>query len=141
MKPDLIIGSEENPYMKRWHLIPRNSWFNVYLHKICRSDDDRALHDHRADNLSIILKGKYTEILGDPLGVPKETYDRKRGDVIYRKAEQPHRLIVPSDHESKPIPVWTLWIKFPDRRDWGFWVNKEWIQWEEYGEIYNEKIY
>lgn len=59
--PDLII-EPENPYMLRWHLIPRNRFFNIYLHKFLRSDDDRALHDHPWSwNLSLILKGEYIE--------------------------------------------------------------------------------
>ncbi len=41
-KPDFIIGGPENPYLLRWYLIPQNRFFNVYLHKILRSDDDRA---------------------------------------------------------------------------------------------------
>ena len=153
-KPDVIIGTRENPYMERWHIIPRNPWFNIYLHKISRSDDDRALHDHRADNLSIILKGKYKEILaskfetGWDLTFPQEKI-RKPVSIVFRKAEQPHRLILESDpslntYPQKEKPVWTLWIKFGDRRDWGFWTRIEdergstfkWIQWEEYLKIY-----
>lgn len=44
--PDFLVGGKENPYMKRWWLIPRNKWFNIYLHQFMRDDDDRALHDH-----------------------------------------------------------------------------------------------
>ena len=47
--------------MRRWWVIPRNKWFNVYLHHFLRSDDDRALHDQPWWNLSILLDGEYTE--------------------------------------------------------------------------------
>ena len=38
-----VIGKN---YLSRWHIIPRNRYFNIYLHKFVGSDDDRALHDH-----------------------------------------------------------------------------------------------
>jgi hypothetical protein len=148
--------------MERWYIIPRNKWFNIYLHKISRSDDDRALHDHRADNLSIVLKGSYTEIIareldyhddgdweliyhGDQLngwavGKPT-TVIRKRGAIVYRKAEQPHRIVVDNG------PVWTLWVKFGDRRDWGFYVYDykarqfSWMQWEAYEGKYGNDLF
>lgn len=44
--PDFYIGGNANPYLLRWWVIPRNRFFNVYLHKFLRDDDDRALHDH-----------------------------------------------------------------------------------------------
>src|SRR5580704_9904819 len=59
--PDFIIGGNEFPYMRRWWVIPRNRIFNIYLHHFLRSDDDRALHDHPSWNVSILLKGEYTE--------------------------------------------------------------------------------
>jgi len=147
-KPDVVIGSEDNPYMERWHLIPRNGIFDIYLHKISRSDDDRALHDHRADNISFILSGQYTEILAPRIGeewdvIFPNTYKRKRFSLIFRKAEQPHRLVLESDPSltqfpQEEKPVWTLWIKFGDRRDWGFWPIAEdgrtftWMDWKSY---------
>ena len=140
-KPDVVIGPPDNPYMERWHLIPRNKWFSVYLHKISRSDDDRALHDHRADNLSIILKGSYIEhtyaFWDSPRlfanGYTSQTYDFiKAGMVRFRKAETPHRLELPIDASGKEVPVWTLWIKFKERREWGFWPDNVWMHWQSY---------
>ncbi|MDZ7823006.1 MAG: hypothetical protein U5K75_02470 [Ahrensia sp.] len=61
--PDLIIGGAEDPYMRRWFIIPRNRWFNIYLHEIVRSDDDRALHDHPWWSLSLVLDGQMLEVL------------------------------------------------------------------------------
>ncbi len=42
-KPDFTVigqGTEEVPYLQRWWVIPRNRWFNIYLHKFQHSDDD-----------------------------------------------------------------------------------------------------
>src|ERR1700710_2371105 len=62
-KPDVLIGKQDDTYMRRWWVIPRNRWFNIYLHHFLRSDDDRALHDHPWCNLSILLSGSYLEHL------------------------------------------------------------------------------
>jgi hypothetical protein len=60
-KPDFIIGGADEPYMLRWWVIPRNRFFNIYLHHFLRSDEDRALHDHPWLNCSWLLDGRYTE--------------------------------------------------------------------------------
>jgi len=31
-KPDFVIGRAGAPYLERWWVIPRNRWFNIYLH-------------------------------------------------------------------------------------------------------------
>lgn len=71
--PDQFIG--EGPYMMRWWLFgtskeldehgepkPRRPFgYSFYFHCFLRSDDDRALHDHPWDFLSVILFGRYQE--------------------------------------------------------------------------------
>lgn len=39
--PHFYIGGIAKPYLLRWFLIPRNPWFNIYLHKFLCDDDDR----------------------------------------------------------------------------------------------------
>lgn len=41
-KPDLCVGGEVNPYMRRWYVIPRNRLLNIYVHQFMRDDEDRA---------------------------------------------------------------------------------------------------
>ena len=86
--PDFIIGKPGSPYMRRWYVIPRNRWFNIYLHNIVRSDDNRALHDHPWWNLSILLKGSYREV------TPDGTFVRGAGSMVFRRATAAHRLEV-----------------------------------------------
>lgn len=62
-KPDFRIGREGDWYMDRWYIIPRNRWFNIYLHHLMRDDDPTALHDHPWWNISIVLKGGYYEVM------------------------------------------------------------------------------
>lgn len=133
-KPDLVIGPLHNPYMLRWNLLNWRGW-QLALHKIVRSDDDRALHDHSADNLSIIIKGCYVELPGEwghgTLHVAPA--------VIFRKAEKPHRLVI-----GHGAVVWTLWLRWPPRREWGFHCPKGWRHWRDYvaerGEYYKEGV-
>ena len=62
-EPDFTIGPLDNPYMRRWFVVPRNEFSNLYLHEILRSDDDRALHDHPWPSRSFIIDGGYFEHL------------------------------------------------------------------------------
>jgi hypothetical protein len=59
--PDFCIGGVDNPYIRRWWVVPRNRIYNIYLHNFKRDDDDRAYHDHPWNFCSIILRGAYFE--------------------------------------------------------------------------------
>jgi hypothetical protein len=116
--PDLIIGTKDDHYLYRWHLI-KTRWLKIYLHKILRSDDERALHDHPWHNISVILKGGYKEIQGIPCG--ERWYYRRPGNVIFRRATLPHRLVVLNKE-----PCWSLFITGPTIREWGFHCARGW---------------
>lgn len=125
--PDETIGPDTDPYMRRWWLI-RNEKFRVYLHQFLRSDDDRALHDHPADNISILLIGDYLEHLSD-------------GSIKHRLAWRPWapwRLIARRAAEAHRIElidrnrVWTLFIRGPTTRVWGFYCPQGWTPWTDF---------
>ena len=107
-KPDFTIGPAGSPYMFRWHLLPRDKQFNVYLHKIVGNDDDRALHDHPWDSFSLMLAGELLEY------TPDGSRFLQRGDVLERAAGDAHRL------ELVEGPAWTLFVTGPRIREWGF---------------------
>jgi len=90
-EPDRIIGGEEDAYMKRWFVIPRNRIFNIYLHRFLRSDDDRALHDHPWVNMSILLEGEYTEHTIKAGGI-NDRVIRKSGAFKVRGPRSAHRI-------------------------------------------------
>jgi len=127
-KPDFIIGGAENPYLLRWWVIPRNRWFNVYLHKIVRDDDPRALHDHPWWSISIILKGGYLEWFSNPGESPFDCVWRSPGSVIFRRATDAHRLTL--GHGTGHC--WSLFITGRKIREWGFHCPKGWRHWEEF---------
>jgi hypothetical protein len=137
-QPDFVIGDPTSPYLRRWWVIPRNRFFNIYLHHICRSDDDRALHDHPWASCSIILKGGYWE------HTPDGRFWRKPGSVRFRRATAAHRLelsqesvfVTHAAYWTKQVervtirtPAWTLFITGPRVREWGFLCPKGWTHW------------
>lgn len=136
-RPDHIVhGDNDEPYLFRWHVIPKNRFLNIYLHKFLHDDMDRALHDHPWASCSIILKGGYLEHL--PGDVVKKRYP---GMVIFRAAEQAHRVVLHKDPVggiygsppyTRPRKAWTLFITGPWRRNWGFHCPKGWVKWQDF---------
>lgn len=129
-RPDFVIGPADNPYLLRWWLL-RTPWCYVYLHKILRDDDDRALHDHPWDNMSLILRGAYQERLLDTYGYEYSGPIRSAGSVIRRAAATAHRLLVVRG------PVWTLFVTGPPKREWGFLCPQGWRHHDEFTDPLN----
>lgn len=117
-QPDYIIGGN---YMRRWWVVPRNAWCNVYLHHILRSDDDRAFHDHPWDNMSLVIAGRYVE------HTPGGAFFRNPGDVVSRKAGDAHRLEILEGEDAV-----SLFQTGPKVREWGFHCPQGWRHWEEF---------
>lgn len=156
--PDFVIGDASNPYLYRWHLLPKNRWLNVYLHRFLRDDDDRALHDHPWPFVSVVLNGTYREILRDdmrcrrcgndtwrddgrvppPATCPNcgETQKivgpwRRRFSVVFRRPEHRHRVELQRDAVAgHPVPCWTLMLVGPRVREWGFWCPQGFVHWK-----------
>jgi hypothetical protein len=124
---DFAIGGDENPYMLRWWIIPRNRWFNVYLHHILRSDDDRALHDHPWLNCSILISGCYFEHVIRAGGIHQRRL-RVAGDIKLRRSSAAHRLeVIPGKRAI------TLFVTGPVIRNWGFHCpDRGWRYWEDF---------
>lgn len=129
-QPDFIIGPTDDPYMYRWYVIPRNRWFNIYLHQFWRSDEPRSCHDHPWSSVSLMLDGSVTEIYGNP---PENIRSVKRGQIVYRSAKFTHRIILPVGfyYFDLPRPV-TLFITGPKIREWGFHCPKGWVPWQQF---------
>jgi hypothetical protein len=127
--PDFVIGSLERPYLRRWFVIPRNRFFNVYLHQFLRSDDDRALHDHPWANLSVLLRGSYVEHTIEQGGVERHT-KLVAGDWRFRWTGRiAHRIEIDA-------ACWTLFITGPRYRSWGFHCPQQgWIHWERFTKV------
>jgi len=127
-KPNVNVGGDQDPYMLRWWLIPRNNYFNIYLHKFLRSDSDVALHDHPAWNISILLQGEYTEHTIAAGGVNHAAI-LKAGDWKFRFAKAAHRI------ELHAGECWTIFISGPKIRTWGFHCPKGWKPYQDFIDI------
>lgn len=139
-KADMVIGpggelvldpntgrvSVAPDYLKRWYVIPRNRFLNIYLHRFGRSDEDRALHDHPwLFNASIVLDGWLTEHTIDAGGIARRDY-LSGGDWRFRWGPSPHRLELSGQY------AWTLFITGPRVRNWGFHCPDEWVPWQRF---------
>ena len=123
---DFAIGDPNNPQLLRWWIIPKNSFLCIYVHLWLRSDDARALHDHRGINCSILLSGIYLEILKD------KKVHRTAGEVIFRFPRTQHRV------ELLESTVATLFITGPDWHHWGFYCPQGFRKWEDFVAPHNK---
>lgn len=151
LKRQDITGSDDTTYMVRW-IIFGCRFFSIRLHKFVRDDHD-VPHDHPWDFFTIILKGGYweTEFHGEPFGNNKQfqlqsTTWFKPWSFRFVKAETKHKVTLNwfcqsgcpdefsqhCDHTLKPIPCWTLVFTGPNRRKWGFWCPRGWVEWREF---------
>lgn len=153
---DFVIRSNDEPVMSRWYLIPRNRWFNIYLHRLDGADP-QPVHDHPWASCSIMLKGERWEwVPSNPLTkwevgqwahpVAKEysaylraakaaRYQvlrkclRGPGSIIFRRATDAHRL------ETIGGPSYSLFITGPVVREWGFWLPDGWVLFKDHVEV------
>lgn len=105
-------------YMNRWWI---GEGRRARIHEILRSDNDRHLHDHPWDYTTVILRGGYIEQHTDGSGLWCPA-----GTVLNRKAEDAHRLVLPSG------PVLTLFVMGPWKQQWGFLTENGKVDWRTY---------
>ena len=124
-EPDFVIGPEDNPYLLRWHLLPRgeDDSSSLYYHIFLR-DDDRALHDHPRESVSVLLSGQLREIYDDGGRVAGRLL--LRGGLVKRASESAHRI------EVVDGPAHTLFFVGPRVRNWGFHCPNGWAPWEQF---------
>lgn len=123
-----VIILEGKPYLYRYRLW-YSSRLGVYLHCIVATDTDRNLHDHPFDFTTVILWGGYYE------HSPSGRRWCGPGSIIQHKAEDLHRI-------ELSRPAWTLFLRGPERRAWGFQTPDGWVLWRQYeklGEYASEK--
>jgi hypothetical protein len=156
----VIINCDREPYLIRWYVI-RTKPFAVFIHKFIRSDEDRALHDHPWNFLVIpIWRGYYEH--SEPWQrstTPNEIVApfTIRSRVLpllgtrFRRGTYRHRveLLRPALSAPKAIekglniakyvkvlttelPSWSIFIRFREWREWGFWPQEGFIQWNKW---------
>jgi hypothetical protein len=84
--------------------------------------DDRHLHDHPFNYMTLILKGGYWEHLQDG---SRTWYGP--GSIRFAKANTLHRLELPEGQDA-----WTLFFTGTRIRKWGFQTEDGWIDFKTY---------
>lgn len=130
-------------YMLRWWKIKRNAYFNVYFHRVFRSDDDTALHDHPWWSFSIVLEGGYYEHRILDGGIHTKVWYGPGSILFRRSGSQAHRLQLDGQLSSNPLdtnfygelPARTIFITGPVLRRWGFHHPEQWVDaydWDDF---------
>lgn len=126
-QPHQIIG-DDDPYLLRWHVVPRNRFLNVYLHKFCRSDDDRAHHSHPWSAVSLILRGGYFEHRDG-----RFVRWRPASSLNFLTPKTFHRVELDTDRDGREKPCWTLFVTGPRRgRTWFFKCPQGLVEWTRF---------
>lgn len=126
LKKQEIPDLDGSLYLTRYYIL-KTKWFGIYLHKIHKSDADRALHDHPWRFTSMILKSGYIEYF-------PEGRTQRRGflSLGVRPAEALHRVQLFTDKTGKVIPAWTLVFVTGKQREWGFMTDEGWVHNEDF---------
>jgi hypothetical protein len=123
--PDYMIRKWVFEY--KWYTLG----YSARIHKILRSDEDRAFHDHPWPYITIILEGGYWEHRpvykeGIYVGETKTWYGP--GSVLRRQANHLHRLELPEGQTATTLFIMGRW-----EQRWGFVANPKWkIYWKDY---------
>lgn len=123
-------------YMGRWGLF-ETRWLSARVHHIASADDDRALHDHPWNFVSLVLSGGYTELRPDSIephwcrmvGLDWEYasgFERRAGSIAFRRATDRHRVM-----EVQP-GTYTLFIYGSTVQWWGFYTREGKIHWADF---------
>ena len=131
-RPHFYIGGQENPYMLRWFIIPRNRWLNIYLHKFLRDDDDRAMHDHPWWFISLMLWGEYYEKTPSEWNALGQVELRRAPSIRFRRATHRHMIALKRRDDGTIIPCWTIVLTGRKKREWGFWCPQGFVPWVDF---------
>lgn len=134
-----IISKEGVVHFRRYRLLS-TPWFNIYIHNILKSDEDRDPHDHPWGFIVFMFWGSYQE---DWLGAyedyrywagqPLRTSIRSIGSLFAHAAKDFHKITLRSKS------VWTLVFASGRKRPgWGYQTRKGWIHFKEYRQLKNE---
>lgn len=152
--PYTHIYKNGKPYMERyWFFNPyyvgqqdqersKYPWFpwNIRLHWIRQTDQDKHMHDHPWNARTIILRGGYVEQrlvaalrvyakTGQMLVNDEDvrTFTRRAGDTAKIGYGIYHRIT-----HLQAGGAWTLFISGPYQGTWGFLVDGVKVQWRKY---------
>lgn len=130
----IVLDRQSNePYLERYYLFLKDRKrfpFNIFLHKFLKSDPD-DVHDHPWSYATLILIGGYWEWIpqfdNDGKKVTELAKWRGPGHFRISPATSYHRIELDPD-----ITTWTLFMPGPQKKEWGFLVNNQWMHNDQY---------
>jgi hypothetical protein len=118
---------EDDVYLTRLRIV-QTPLFGLYLHRISGPDPDTYMHDHPWNFWSLVLRGGYTEQVPEAQGMAPWRYKHEvKRRLSYKRAEDLHAI-----RRLHRNPTWTLLLVGRRRREWGFYTNAGWVQWDKY---------
>ena len=124
---------DNEPYLERYYVFLKDRKtfpFNIFLHKFLKGDPD-DVHDHPWSYFTIILAGGYYEWIAqfneDGTKNCEVRVWRGPGSFRFGNTHTFHRIEL-----KEGVTPWTLFIPGPQRREWGFLVNNNWIHNDNY---------
>lgn len=130
----IITTPDGDPYMHRWYLF-RTKRFSIMCHKFVRSDYDRALHDHPWNFIVIPVWRGYVEMYESYYNNDKTLLPVTRSKRVlpilgtrYRTGLYKHRVVL-LKKDGKYLPAWSIFIRFTEWRQWGFWCPSGFKPW------------
>ena len=121
----IICGPDGEPFLYRWHVVPKNKRANVFFEVLTRSDPNPHFHD--------APWGFRTQVLARSVW-----FETHRAGTAFRTEDKcyagsgfsslsPHRLgLAVSD------PALLLTLTGPRERDWGFYVDGVFVPHDKY---------
>ena len=147
-----IFGESENfgDYLYRWTIARFWGGRALYLHKIVSGDWSRHLHDHPKRFTVLMLSGGYIETSIRRTGYEgTEVPTHATKGVFVNTTKTPYQAPCLRSFAAAHIhrimdtmngrPCWTLVYTGPRVRDWGFWVDGNFVESSEYGREYIDK--
>lgn len=136
----LTLSHDGRPFLDRWGLVHERIG-GFYFHHIADADPGMDLHDHPWSFVSVILRGGYDEQVA-PIREASllAEFAEQWPDTCKPGIERSwsrfsiHRMPLHVAHRitsAKP-GTWTLVLRGPTRRKWGFYLSGGWIHWEAY---------
>lgn len=125
-----IISQDGVLHFRRYRLLS-TPWFNIFIHKILKSDGDLHMHDHPWNFSSYILHGSYSEeTTSYPYFKVVRTKIYSARSIVRHDAQDAHHLTL-----LTPV-VWTLVFTSGRAREWGYRIGpEEWIDFRTYRQL------
>lgn len=124
------------PYMIRY-LVLDLLIIKVHLHQIIRKDSEPKMHDHPWPFFHYVLEGGYVEQNYAGLHV------REPGFWAFRPARYRHAIVgLSKTHwlDGYDVEAWTLVVRGPNLRHWGFHCDSGWVHHNDYERRRKENV-